>query len=69
MPYIVPDVAAVYVEAGYPWLGADADGAGLVMEVYFRCCQNITAARNAERRPKGSPTASPTVRLGSEQVA
>jgi len=67
---IVPGVTAVYNDAGYPWLGIDGpNGAGCVVEVYFRCCQKMTAARNAERRPKGSPTASPTVRAGSEQVA
>jgi hypothetical protein len=71
VPYIVADVAAVYGEAGYAWLGIGGpDAAGLVMEVYFRCCQKIMAARDAVRRLKGSPTASPTVRAaGSEQVA
>jgi hypothetical protein len=57
----------MYVEAGYPWLGPDAEAMGLVVDVYFRCCQNITAARNTESRPRGMPTASPMVAAGLEQ--
>ncbi len=74
VPYIVPEVAGVYREAGYPWLGragpdmADAGGR-LDLDVYARCCQKTTAARKAARRPRGMPTASPTVRSGSEHVA
>jgi hypothetical protein len=64
----------VYVEAGYPWFGADGpDIPGMAgrldVEEYFRCCQKMAAARNAARRPKGSPTASPTVRAVSEHDA
>jgi hypothetical protein len=39
------------------------------VDVYFRCCQKIAAAKKAARRPKGMPTARPTVMAGLEQVA
>jgi hypothetical protein len=41
----------------------------LLGDVYFRCCQKITAARKPARRLRGTPTARPTVMAGEEQVA
>jgi hypothetical protein len=40
----------------------------LLVGVYFRCCQKITAARKPARRLRGMPTARPTVMAGEEQV-